>query len=404
MKRLIILALLFFVVVALSPLLVDEKGYILIAVGNKTLESSLLSAIIMLTLLGFVALIVLKLIRGGWRISLSGWNKVIFANRRGAIKNLHKGVTAYILGDYQQAEQLLAKSAEPSQLSQLAYLMAASAASKQSLVSNTDHYLALLDDEIAFKSAGLDAIIVKISLLLEQQAYVQARQLVDQYHKHIGHDARLLTCSLDLTLAEKNYPAAIEHLVAARKQKSICDARIEQWEKIAFYGAFNAALNAALNAGTRQGDQKALSDYWQALPRKLKQREVVLFAYCQVLAEQNIVTPLTALLLPALKKDPSEAFLRRLQGLQIKHADELIMQVQKQLHNNHQSAKWLSCLGHLGLSSGQWQMAEKAFNSLIKLEPVQYRQADLHAFAQALTEQGKHQEANQVWHRALTLG
>ena len=54
-------------------------------------------------------------------------------------------------------------------------------------------------------------------------------------------------------------------------------------------------------------------------------------------------------------------------------------------------------MGHLALMSEQWSMAEKAFGSLIKLEGQQYDKQDLQAFAKALTEEGKHKTANEVW-------
>jgi HemY protein len=401
MKRLIIFTILFFIVVAISPLLIDEKGYVLISLGNKVVESSILSAIIILTLAIFAFLMILRILRRGWKVSLSGWNNVVFANRRSAFNNLHKGIAAYILADYQQAELLLAKSAESSQLPHLAYLLAASAASKQQLISNTNHYMTLLEDTPQTINTGIALVLVKIKLLLEQQAFDKARKLIDEHHKHIGHDAHLLSLTIDLCLIELRFQAAIDYIVLAKKQKSITNKRIEQWQQQAFYGVF---AHKILN-----GDQNALFGYWQGMPRKLKQSETILFAYCQVLAEHNIQEPLNVLLLPALKKDPSQAFLVELQALPIKHADELIAQVQKQLHNNSDSAKWLSCLGHLAAGSGQWSMAEKAFNSRFKLEqqePLEqqkYRQSDLQAFANALTHQDKHKEANQVLRQCLTL-
>ena len=51
MKRLVVLILLFFAAVAISPLLINEKGYILIAMGDLTVESTVVTAVIMLILI-----------------------------------------------------------------------------------------------------------------------------------------------------------------------------------------------------------------------------------------------------------------------------------------------------------------------------------------------------------------
>lgn len=148
-------------------------------------------------------------------------------------------------------------------------------------------------------------------------------------------------------------------------------------------------------------DNASLQTYWKSLSRKIKQREAVLFAYCKVLAEHNITEPLTALITPMLKKKPNVEFLKRLRTLPIKQSEPLIAIVQKHLHNDKHSPQWLSCLGHLALMSEQWSMAEKAFGSLVNLEAnqqtKQYDKEDLQAFAQALTAEGQHQAANEVW-------
>ena len=118
MKRLLLLVLLLLTLaaVALSPILIGEKGYILIALGDLTIESTVVTATIMLTLAFIALLIALKVFRGGLHFSFAAWNKIAFASRRRALRDLNKGVAAYVLGDYKQSEHLLAKCADSSSL------------------------------------------------------------------------------------------------------------------------------------------------------------------------------------------------------------------------------------------------------------------------------------------------
>lgn len=403
MIRIIVGLIIFLSAMAISPFLIDEKGYILIAMGNTTIELTVLSAGIMLTLL-FIALILsLKVLRGGLNFSFGTWNKIAFAGQRRGIANFNKGLAAYMLEDYSQAEELFSKSAIPSKRKQSAYLLAASASAKLDLDSNTNHYLALLEKEtLKLKEVGLESVIVNVKLLMNQDradSYAKARALIDENHKQVGHDARLLSLEIDLCLVEKRYSQAVQHLTAARKEKTISDNIVQAWEKQAYYGSFNESI--------RQHDSQALQANWQKLSRKVKQREAVLFAYCKVLAEHEITEPLNKLLVPLFKKSPSSEFLKQIRTLPIKHADELIAIVQKQLHKDVHSGKWLSCLGHLALMSGQYSMAEKAFGSLIKLEGEdygkQYDLQDLHALAEAHGQQGQYQAANDIWLKANQL-
>ena len=396
MKRIvlwILLILTFFVVMAVSPA-ISDKGYILISLGDKIIELTIVSASIMLTLL-FISLILLLIMFGAIsRIGFRGWNKIAFASHRRGLKNFNRGIAAFILEDNQQAEHLLAKAAEPSKFPRTAYLLAAAASSKQSLRSNTNHYLGLLaQEEHTIKTSGLESILVTIKLLMVQEDFAQARTIIDEHHKHIGHDARLLSLEIELSLQENRFTYVIDQLVSARKQKTINDEKIAQWEAIAFYGAFSETM--------RQESKNALALFWQKLSKKLKQREAILFAYCQVLAEHKITEPLNKILLPVVKKGADIKFLQNIRLLPISAADELISAVQKHLHHDQHSGKWLSCLANLAAKSQQLPMAEKAFNSLVNLDGQQYDITDLLAFSHVLEQQGDFQKANQVLNKVV---
>ena len=403
MIRIVIGLIIFLSVMAISPFLIDEKGYILISMNNTIYELSVYAALFWISAIVICLFITFKLVRGGLNFSFGTWNKIAFAGQRRGIANFNKGLAAYMLEDYSQAEALFSKSAIPSKRKQSAYLLAASASAKLDLDSNTNHYLALLEKEtIKIKDLGLESVIVNIKLLMNQNktdTYAKARKLIDENHKHIGHDARLLALEIDLCIIEQRFEQAVQYLSAARKDKTITDETVQAWQQQAYYGSFNDSI--------KQHDSKALHDNWHALGRKVKQQETVLFAYCQVLAENKIIAPLNKLLVPLFKKSPSSEFLKKIRNLPIKQADELIVIVQKQLYKNVNSGKWLSCLGHLALMSGQYSMAEKAFGSLIKLAEDdyarQYDRQDLQALAQAHSQQGQYQAADAIWLKASSL-
>jgi len=389
MKRLLLLLILFLAVVVMTPILIGEKGYILIAIGDFAIESTVITAIITLALCFLALALTIKFFRGGLNVSFAAWNKIAFASRRRAHRDFNKGIAAYVLGDYKQAEHLLAKSAEASSFDHIAYLVAADAAQKQALKPNTDHYLALLEQTTStVKDAGLDAVLIKIKLLIGQKNYQQARAVIDQHHKYIGHDARLLSLEIKLSLIEQRFDYVIKQLSLAQKQKSISSETITLWQQQAFYGAFNSQI--------KQHDNNALLEYWQQLPKKVKQSETVVLAYCQVLAENQVNEPLDKLLLPVIKKGAAIKLLKALRTLPITHDNSLMAAAQKNLHSEPHNALWLSLVAHFATASQQWPLAEKAFNSLLNLEEKQYDKVDLLAFSQVLEHQGQLEKANQV--------
>ena len=94
-------------------------------------------------------------------------------------------------------------------------------------------------------------------------------------------------------------------------------------------------------------------------------------------------------------------FLKNIRQLPISSADELISAVQKHLHHDQHSGKWLSCLANLAAQAQQYSMAEKAFNSLVNLDGMQYDITDLKSFAHVLEQQGEYQKANQVLNKMV---
>tara|TARA_R110000737_G_scaffold136339_2_gene167228 strand:+ start:117 stop:1304 length:1188 start_codon:yes stop_codon:yes gene_type:complete len=389
MIKIIILIVFIILLVAVAPTLIDDPGYMQISFAGTVIESTVVAGVIMLTLIFIALMLALKFFRGSLNFSFAAWNKIAYASRRRALKDLNKGIAAYVLGDYKQAEHLLAKSAEASTFEHIAYLVAADAAQKQALKPNTEHYLALLEKTTStFKSAGLEAVLIKIKLLIGQQNYSQARTVIDEHHKHIGHDARLLSLEIELSLIEQRYDYVIKQLNAAQKQKSITTKTIIQWQQHAFYGAFNQQI--------KQQDNNALLAYWQQIPKKSKQSETVVLAYCQVLAENEINEPLAKLLLPIIKKGHDISLLKAIRTLPISQADSLMAAAQKHLHSEPNNALWLSLVAHFAAVSQQYPLAEKAFNSLVNLEGEQYDKIDLLAFSQVLEQQGHLEKANQV--------
>lgn len=393
MIRIIIIALLFFTVIAISPFLIDEKGYILIAMGNFTIESTVVTALIMLVLSFLGLLLLLKVFRGGLKFGSFTWNKLVFANRRKALREFNQGIAAYLLKDYSQAEQLMAKCAEASGQPKLAWLVAASAASKQSeninAPSNSAHYLKLISENGEHEqSVNLETVLITADLFMQHKAYHQAREVIDDNHKLIGHDARLLSLEINLCIVEQRNQAAADYLVSARKQKTITAQTIFTWETLVFNALFSEKI---VNV-----DQQNLHDYWQGLAKKVKQSEAVLMAYCQVLAENQLIEPLNKLLLPKLKKETSDTFIKGIRSLPTKNAAELITVVQKHLQKQPDSGKWLSILGHLACASEQWDMADKAFNALLNLTDSPYDKQDLLAYTHSQQQQGNYQRANEL--------
>ncbi|QOL26304.1 heme biosynthesis protein HemY [Thalassotalea sp. LPB0316] len=392
MKSIMLFILLFLLAVAISPMLIGEKGYILIAMGNITIESTVVTAAVLLFFSMIALFIVLRVISGSVSFSFSTWRKFSLASKRKAKRNFRKSVAAYILGDYKTAETLSVKSAEPIDNQDIAYLIAADSAQKQENKANTLHYLQYLESSENTKH-HIESALVRLNTLMALQEYKKARELLDEYHRHIGHESRLLALEISLSLAELRFDHAIEYLVRARKDKNIGEDEVCQWERVAFTGQFNLII--------REKSNDALHNYWQDLPRKVKQRETVISCYAHVLAENNIQQGLSKVLLPLIKPGTNAELLKTLRDLPLTKADDLIANVQKIVQKQPENGVWLSYLGHVAGQTKDWDMASKAFHSLAQLEHYQMDKQDYVMYSKALIAQNKIQEANDILVKAL---
>lgn len=380
MIKLILWVVLFFALLAVVPFVIGEKGYILIAMGDITIESTVVTAVLLLVLSFISLMLLLKLTRGSVRFSATAWHKIAFAGKRRGQRELRKGMAAYLLDDYQQAEHLLAKSAEPSGQAYLAYLTAAKAAHQQQKNANTDHYLQLAQhQDLSLKETSLESVLVHLDLLMARDELQKARKLIDDHHKHIGHDPRLLALEIELCLKEQRFEQAIEHITKAAKQKTLAD-KITSWQQQAFIGRFSEF----------SGDE--LDEYWRLLGRKTKNTPVILIAYCQRLAELGKTSKLEDLLLPALKKGSDEVLINAIKQLPIKQTEGFIKVLEGKLQKQPDHLLWLSTLAHLAYQGGNNSLAEKAFNSL-KAKQGNLTDNEANTFARVLVAQGKHEQA-----------
>lgn len=392
MKRLVILFLIFFATIAVTPLLIGEKGYILISMGNYTIESSVVTALIFLVLAFILLMFSLKVFKGGWNMSFGAWNKFATRKKRKAEKDFNQGIAAFILKDFKNAEHLLVKSAPQLTDATAAYLLASDAAQAQKNEANSQYYLKCITEQSGLENASLETALVTIAQHVAIEQFEQAREIIDNYHRHLSHDFRLLALEIETCLAEKRYQTAIEFLAKARKEKLLAE-RVPNWETQAYTGQFNQIIS--------EKDNNALHQYWDKLSRKEKAQDAVLFAYLQILAKHKMFEPLGKLVLPMLKMNTSAEFLVQIRLLPLAQLDSVVSKVQGFLQKQPQDTKWLSFLGFICLAGNNANMSVKAFHSLDSIADYQLSKSELLCYAQALMAEGNQVAANQVLCRHL---
>ncbi len=135
----------------------------------------------------------------------------------------------------------------------------------------------------------------------------------------------------------------------------------------------------------------------------MKQREVVIVCYANVLAQNNIQQGLDKVLLPLVKAGTNAELLKALRTLPLTKAEDIIANIQKILHKQPENGVWLSYLAHVAGQTKQWEMSSKAFHSLSQLEHYKMDKVDYKMFSQVLMALNNVNEANKVLIKAVEL-
>ena len=394
-KKIIVVALAL-LACAIAPFLIDEKGYILIAMGDLTYELTVVGALILLILASLVFVLAYWGIRLFLKYSKKGYQRLALGSKAKAKKEFQQGLACYLVGDYEQAEKSMSKCAISSEYANSAWLVAANSANQRNEVASLENHLASLSEhEAAEQNFSAETLLGACRLYIETKHYDKARLLIDKYHRLVGHDGRLQVVLAQLCLHEDNAEKAIDYLTLAKKDKALIKSDFGRsvltiLEESIYTKHFNALLTA--------GSVKDVAKAYKGLNRKDRQSEGIILAYAASLVENGLTQQLEDLVLPMIKKDASSTFIGRIKQLPLQKCDHLIFAVQKILQKQPDNPMWMSALAHLSLNCGDLDKAHKAFVALLKLEQ---NKDDLQTYAKLLEQMGEHQQANRVYQEIL---
>lgn len=392
MIRKIALILLLLCVVALAPFFIDEKGYVLISMGDYTYEFTVVGIALLCTFALFIIWFILWLTKSSLNLSFKAWRSIAFSSTAKAKRNFQKGLAAYLLGDFSQAEQLMAKCAQPSGLANSAWLIAADCAQKLGDKAASTNYLQFINDQDeAQENFSFETLLVAGRLNVADQQFLKARELIDNNHKLVGHDIRLQCLEVDVCLQEGRFAKAAEYLQKVRKDKSIEPMKVYQWDIKTFTGLFNQIVT--------ETNTDALISHFNGLSRKEKQSEGIVLAYITCLNKHGLPDKIDSVVAPLLKKGTNEVFINHYKLLPIKHSQNSINIVQKILVKNPENVMWLSTLAHMCYANKEFEKSNKAFCTLLKIEQ---NPDDLQGYAKVLEQIGEYQQATLAYQRLLS--
>lgn len=384
MIRLIVIVAVMVAGLMFGPEASGNKGYVLISLGNYTVESSVTSAVI-LAVLFYGVLLLLEWVLGrvfGLRRKTQGW----FGSRRRRKANLQtvNATLAMAEGHYSQAEKLLVKGAGNSETPLLNYLSAARVAQARGDDIRRDHYLQKAQEENP--KAELALTLFQTQLQIEQGQYDSALGRLESIYALNPRHPMVLDQLRQIYLAREDWAALIDLAPALRKVGKLTPQQEEELVHQAWRGRLEAASGAL----------DTLRPVWQELPRKLRHDPALLASYGDRLRQLGADNEAAELWLEALRKQPAPELFARLPKLKLDDYQPMLTLLKKMQDQPGAEA----ALAQTYLLAGQLDEAQRLLELEVQRAPSA---AVCHALGQLMDKRRLTNKANEYYRQALEL-
>ncbi|MCF7745552.1 heme biosynthesis HemY N-terminal domain-containing protein [Aeromonas veronii] len=384
MIRIIILVAVMVAGLIFGPQASGNKGYVLIALGNYTIESSVTSAVI-LAVLFYGALLIVEWLLGrvfGLRRKTLGWYGS--RRRRKANQQTVAATLAMAEGHYSQAEKLMIKGASNSDTPLLNYLSAAKAAQARGDDARRDQYLQKAQEENP--KAELALTLTQTQLQIEQGQYDTALAMLESVYALNPRHPMVLDQLRQVHLARQDWSALCDLIPTLHKVGKLTPKQEEDLLQQAWSGRLQQAA----------GSLETLKAVWQDLPRKLRLEPELLACYGDLLRQLGADGEAATLWQEALRKQPMPQLLTRLPKLKLDNYQPLLALLQKQQGQPEVD----TALAQIYLLAGQLDDAQKLLEQEVERAPSA---AAYHALGQLMDKRRLTNKANEYYRQALEL-
>ncbi|CAJ1884291.1 heme biosynthesis HemY N-terminal domain-containing protein [Aeromonas jandaei] len=384
MIRIIILVAVMVAGLIFGPQASGNKGYVLIALGNYTIESSVTSAVI-LAVLFYGALLIVEWLLGrvfGLRRKTLGWYGS--RRRRKANQQTVAATLAMAEGHYSQAEKLMLKGASNSDTPLLNYLSAAKAAQARGDDVRRDQYLQKAQEENP--KAELALTLTQTQLQIEQGQYDTALAMLESVYALNPRHPMVLDQLRQVHLARHDWAALCDLIPTLHKVGKLTPKQEEELLQQAWNGRLQQAAS----------NLETLKAVWQELPRKLRLEPELLASYGDLLRGLGDDSEAASLWLEALRKQAMPQLLSRLPKLKLDNYQPLLTLLQKQQGQPEVD----NALAQLYLLAGQLDEAQKLLEQQVEKAPSA---AVYHALGQVMDKRRLTNKANEYYRQALEL-
>lgn len=367
-----------------------NPGYAVLAWGHWSVELSLVDLVIAIGLAFTLLYGLIRLLVRVWRTPRDITLRLNLRRAERARRGLTHGLIEQSEGRWKESERLLVRSAGNSQTPLLNFLAAARSAQMQQAYDRRDEYL-----KRALESNPHAQIAVELTQAELQLAHGQTEQALATLNhlREVAPDHAYVAKLLGrLYMQVGDWDALAKLLPRLRRTTSVGRDRMEDLEIKVLSGLFARQ--------TEQADLERLSAFWEALPRKSRQRPELLCIYIDQLIKLGENQLSERLLAHSLNRHWNESLAARYGTLTLNNPTQQLKQAESWLVTNPHSATLLLSLARISRSAQLWGKARNYYEASIAENPTPDAYLEL---GELLMKIGEHSMANNNFHLGLSL-
>ncbi|KPZ55099.1 putative protoheme IX biogenesis protein [Pseudoalteromonas sp. P1-13-1a] len=341
MIGLIVLIVAIVLVLAITPFVLDEKGYVLISFNNTTIEGTIVSFCIMAVISATILFLTYKLVR--YLLSIYHNTKHGFFARSEERKQaaIEQALWSAINDDYELVEQTLSGNSVPSKFEDIRLALLAKAA-----LANNEADKAL--ERLFEISPEQQLNVAKLWIASGDSSAIESQMRANADSKK----ATPLELKLyaEILVQQQHFSALEDFLPRLLRKKVLNDT---QWTQL-----FNAYFNA---------HSDKITEKYKQLPKKLQAHANT--AYLMQMAKVSQLSAIESDLIKMVKHDEQHALLANiLSNATSAEAVKLQSSIQERLKKDGANNALLLSLACLANAQGDYELAAKVFDKALNIE------------------------------------
>lgn len=368
MRRLLLVVLGALLLGAAGIWLVEQdQGYVLLSLGNTTVEMSFWLAAIIFVISSLVFIWLLLLMK--WVLSAGGVRQWWYSRRSNKqANNTARGLLAYVLSDWQTAYKVLHQSSINQPLSGISLLFSAKAAARDGQLDKARSLL--LEFRVQHPDQADYADIVLAELLIASSDIEEAKTILVALKKHSSRSLQLL---YEIYRAQSDW-SAIYALVPEIKRQSVMEKDKLVALQIDCYCGMLDGLEPHLLVGERS---KKIQMIWSEVPRNQRQNPEIVRSYAKALAAVDEGEKALLILSKSLKNQWQYGLVETFGTLKLKDATKQLALGESWLKLYPKDAVLLLALGRICRHMGFLGKAKDYFKSTLSVDPTPKAYAEL---------------------------